>query len=140
MNVSRTGTILVLVAATAGLCGCGTSDGKGAPAAPPGAGTSSTMSMSSGGMSSSSSTPAAATALITIDAYKYTVPASVAPGATVSVKNLDVVNHTVTADDGSFTDPATAEKTTTFTAPTKPGSYPFTCTIHPEMKGVLVVR
>ena len=30
--------------------------------------------------------------------------------------------------------------TGTFTAPEKPGSYPFGCTYHPNMAGVLIVR
>ena len=64
-----------------------------------------------------------------------------APGATVSVMNMDSENHTVTSDAGSaFNVKATAGTTVTFTAPSKPGSYPFHCEYHANMHGVLVVR
>ena len=64
---------------------------------------------------------------------------SVSPGATVTVHNLDGLAHTVTADGGDFDSPAPAGNSS-FTAPTKPGSYPFHCSIHPEMHGTLVVK
>lgn len=55
--------------------------------------------------------------------------------------NMDGEAHTVTADTGSaFDDKATAGAVTTFTAPSKPGSYPFHCTYHSNMHGVLVVK
>ena len=83
----------------------------------------------------------AATAMIMIKSFKYQVPASVRPGATVSVMNMDGQAHTVTADKASaFDDQATAGKTTTFKAPMTPGSYPFHCTYHSNMHGVLVVK
>lgn len=79
--------------------------------------------------------------MIHIDKFKYEVPASVRPGAKVSVMNMDGEAHTVTADTGSaFDDMATAGAVTTFTAPSKPGSYPFHCTYHSNMHGVLVVK
>jgi plastocyanin len=93
---------------------------------------------------SSRSTPssmARAAAMIHISSFKYAVPASVAPGATVSVMNMDGENHTVTADSGNAFDVmATAGTTVTFTAPKKPGTYPFHCTYHSNMHGVLVVK
>jgi plastocyanin len=76
---------------------------------------------------------------IMIKDFAFTTPASVSPGATVTVHNMDGLAHTVTADDGSFDSPAPAGNSS-FTAPTKPGSYPFHCTIHPEMHGTLVVK
>jgi plastocyanin len=80
-------------------------------------------------------------AMIHIDNYRYTVPASVSPGEKVSVMNMDGEAHTVTADSGAaFDDMATAGTITTFTAPTKPGSYPFHCAFHANMHGVLVVK
>lgn len=76
-----------------------------------------------------------------IKKFKYTTPVSVSPGATVSVMNMDGENHTVTADAGNaFDDKADAGKTTTFTAPMTAGSYPFHCTYHSNMHGVLVVK
>lgn len=88
----------------------------------------------------SSSMPAAA-AMIMIEKFKYAVPASVKPGAMVSVMNMDSEAHTVTADKGkTFDDKATPGKVTTFKAPMTPGSYAFHCTYHSNMHGVLVVK
>jgi len=101
------------------------------------------MPMTSAAMSSmaGSSTAAQPAAMIHIDKFKYAVPASVSPGAKVSVMNMDGEAHTVTADSGGgFDDKATAGAVTTFTAPSKPGSYPFHCTYHSNMHGVLVVK
>jgi plastocyanin len=102
---------------------------------------SSSGSASSGSSSSGSSSDAGSTAsTITIKDFSFTTPPSVSPGATVTVHNEDGTAHTVTADKGkAFDDPATPG-TSTFTAPTEPGSYPFHCNIHPEMHGTLVVQ
>jgi plastocyanin len=66
---------------------------------------------------------------------------TVAPGTKVTVKNEDSTTHTLTAtgakafDTGNIASGASAP----FTAPTQPGSYAYTCTIHPFMKGTLKV-
>jgi plastocyanin len=94
------------------------------------------------------STPPAATsagpaaARIVIENFAFT-PATlhVRPKSKIIVVNRDSVPHTVTAtgnktfDTGSIASDATA----TFTAPSAPGSYSYTCTIHPNMKGTLTV-
>ena len=98
------------------------------------AGASSGGSAPTGGSDTSGGSDA-----IMIKDFTFTVPASVSPGATVTVHNMDGLAHTVTADDGGFDSPAPAGNST-FTAPTKPGSYPFHCSIHPEMHGTLVVK
>ena len=65
-----------------------------------------------------------------------TVPA----GAVVTVDNQDGANHTLTAADGSFdTGNIAGHATGTFTAPTKPGNYPYKCAIHPFMTGTVTV-
>ncbi len=64
-----------------------------------------------------------------------------AAGSTVTVMNEDKETHTVTADDGdSFDVTVPAGATRTFTAPDKPGSYPFHCSFHSDMHGALRVR
>jgi len=127
---------LASAAAVTILAGCGSS-----PAATgAGTGSSSTSGMASG-MSSASSSAASSQAVIHISKFAYTTPASVAPGAAVTVMNMDAVKHTVTADSGKAFDTAVpAGASTTFTAPMKPGSYPFHCTYHSNMHGTLVVR
>lgn len=157
--------LLVIAAATlaAGLSGCATStttSKAGASSTP--ASSPTTASASPTGSSGSTtptttttpsrspaaapapkaSTPATKQVLLSIKNFKYLVPASVRPGAKITVKNEDAENHTVTsATPGAFDVTATAGgKTVTFTAPTKPGRYPFTCTFHSNMTGTLVVK
>jgi plastocyanin len=68
-----------------------------------------------------------------------TVPA----GTTVMVSNKDSVTHTVTASDSakSFnTGDISANAMATFKAPSKPGTYPYHCTIHTFMHGTLTVQ
>jgi plastocyanin len=65
----------------------------------------------------------------------YTVKA----GITVTWTNNDNMIHTVTANDSSFSSgniPAGGNYSRTFTSP---GTYPYHCTIHPGMKGTIVV-
>lgn len=141
---------IVFGAATAALAvmvlaGCGSPSSGASGGSTSGTGSSSAPAVATTG-SPAASTPSSptapqATVTIHISAYKYTVPASVAPGATVNVMNMDDVNHTVTADKaGGFDDKATAGMTTTFVAPSAPGSYPFHCIYHADMHGVLVVK
>ena len=61
-------------------------------------------------------------------------------GTTVTWTNDDDVNHTVTSDDGNtFDSGAFAQgKTFQFTAG-PPGTYSYSCKIHPFMKATLTV-
>ncbi|MFD8939578.1 cupredoxin domain-containing protein [Streptomyces sp. NPDC059578] len=89
------------------------------------------------------SSPAAGRTVVVIRDFAF-VPAEpeVAPGAEVTVVNEDSVAHTLTATGSASFDTGdiAAGATATFTAPDKAGRYPYTCTIHPSMKGTLVVR
>jgi plastocyanin len=86
-------------------------------------------------------TGAAASATITISNFDFGGQVVVAPGATITVSNTDDAPHTVTADNGEFdTDQIGAGSTTTFVAPTEPGTYQFFCGVHPSMTGSLVVQ
>jgi plastocyanin len=124
----RTVLATLCAVALAALASCGSSGSSTAA-------TSSSSSASSAGSGSDS----ASAAVITIKDFAFTTPTSVSPGATITVRNMDSTAHTVTADSGDAFDDAAAVGESTFTAPTKPGSYPFHCNIHPEMHGVLVV-
>ena len=92
------------------------------------------------GSSAESGSAGSSAATITIKDFKYTTPTSVAPGAKISVKNEDSIAHTVTADSGNAFDDQANSGTSSFTAPSEPGSYTFHCTFHPEMHGTLVVK
>jgi plastocyanin len=115
------------------LTGCGSSGGTGEAAAAP------TTSSSSSPAASSSAPPSAAEVVVHISGFAYQVAASVSPGATVSVMNMDGEAHTVTADEGAFDVVVAGGATSTFTAPTTPGTYAFHCTYHANMHGVLSV-
>lgn len=65
----------------------------------------------------------------------------VPPHARITVVNQDDVTHTLTADNKVFdTGDIPGGHTAAFTGPTRPGSYPYVCVVHPFMHGTLVVR
>ena len=117
---------VAVVAAVALVSGCG--GGGGATASAP---ASSPAPASSSGTGST----------IAISDFKFS-PATltVRPGARINVTNEDSAPHTVTADDGQSFDSGTLQQgaSKTITAP-RTGRYPFHCTVHPFMKGQLVV-
>lgn len=81
-----------------------------------------------------------AAAVLTIQGFEFVAPA-VAPGAPLTVSNLDATEHTVTAKDGSFRSGAVSGgQQATVTAPVAPGQYDYFCSIHPDMTGTLTVR
>jgi plastocyanin len=123
----------VLSAATA----CGSS---GSPQA--GSAYKQATSSSQQGSAPASAAPADTAAPgISISNFKYTVAGPVPPGAAITISNSDSMEHTVTADSANaFNVEISDNGKTTFTAPTQPGSYPFHCTYHPQMHGVLVVQ
>ena len=63
---------------------------------------------------------------------------TVASGSTFSVKNMDVLGHNFTVSQADVVVPVPGGVTSEATAPS-PGTYGFLCTIHPEMKGTIVV-
>lgn len=159
-HLHRPLVLLAAGAACAALAGCGGGSGSsgssGTTPAPspsssmssmPGMSGSSMPGMSSSshsamsGMSSGSGSGAKAMkAAVGIKDFAYQVPSSVKPGATITVTNSDSQAHTVTADKaGGFDVKVGGNGTATFTAPTKPGKYPFHCVYHSNMHGTLVV-
>ena len=79
--------------------------------------------------------------LVKIDNFSFTpTTLTVAAGTTVTWTNSDDVPHTVVSDDKVFKSKVldTDEKFSyTFT---KPGTYPYFCSVHPKMTGTVVVR
>ena len=82
-----------------------------------------------------------ATNEVKIDNFSFTpTTLTVAPGTTVTWTNSDDVPHTVVSDDKIFKSKVldTDEKFSyTFT---KPGTYPYFCSVHPKMTGKIVVQ
>jgi plastocyanin len=131
MNPRNAMSSLVVIAGTALLlagCGGGSGSASGASAKPSG--------------SSSQTTSAGPSTAVKISNFKFS-PASltVKQGAGVTVTNEDSAAHTVTADDGhSFDTGDLSQGATQTISVSKPGSYPYHCTIHPFMHGTLVVK
>ena len=131
MNARRKLSSLLVLLILLGTGGCAGGSGSPAPtSAPP-----------PGPAYGAGPTAGTAAATITIKDFAYGDPLTVAPGAAVTVTNMDAAAHTVTADEGSaFDAQVKGGGTATFTAPTKPGSYAYHCTYHPGMHGTLVVK
>lgn len=88
----------------------------------------------------SAPTSAPAGATITITDFAYSADA-VAPGAVVTVTNIDAAEHSVSSDAaGVFDTDVDGRGSATFIAPDTPGTYPLHCKYHSRMRGVLVVR
>jgi plastocyanin len=108
-----------------------------AGAATTAAGAATTVAGTGAGATTVAGTAAAADA-VSIKGFKFIVPASVAAGSTVTIKNDDQADHTFTDKGGKFDVKVPAGGTATFTAPAA-GTYQLICHIHPSMSGTLVV-
>lgn len=143
---------IVLLAGVLLLAGCSASRtdnhpsvtfGSGASATPGMPGMSAMPSMPGTPPGAASPTGPAASAsgdTVSIDNFAF-VPAklTVAAGSTVTWTNHDEEPHTIAASDGSFHSPgmgAQAAYSHTFSAP---GTFDYICSIHPFMRGTVVV-
>jgi plastocyanin len=141
-SAGRKARIAIAAAAVSlGAYACASSDG----------GDSQAMGMSSESSGSDGSTPttgmhtgmqmAPNEAMVTIKDYAFMGSTPATAGGQVMVMNEDAEAHTVTADDGSSFDVTVSPgQSVVFTAPSKPGRYPFHCSLHSSMHGVLVVK
>lgn len=136
---------LVVTAAALALAGCGnpgmSGTGPQTTAAPPASEQSTSAPAATSGPSSSpTSSAAAAPAEIRIKGFKYLGTETVSPGAKITVTNEDIEAHTITADTGTAFAATIQVGTGTFTAPTEPGTYPYHCNFHGNMKSTLTVK
>lgn len=92
----------------------------------------------SGGSGGFGGGQAAGSGTITIKDFAFGAPLTVRPGATIKVTNQDPAAHDVSSDDqGRFRTPLlNKDESATFTAPTQPGTYKFSCTVHGQMQGI----
>lgn len=83
----------------------------------------------------------AATHTVTIDGVTF-VPATlvVKAGETVVWVNKDPFPHTVASQTGGFASPAIEPGQSWSYTPTKPGVFPYLCTLHPTMHAMLTVE
>jgi len=105
-------------------------------------GTATATASGSATSSEAASAPASASAAtITISNMSFGEPITVPPGATITVKNDDSAEHSVTSDTaGKFDVEVDGKEQKTLTAPTDPGDYPFHCKYHSSMHGTLTVK
>jgi plastocyanin len=83
----------------------------------------------------------ARTHTIVIEAMRYSPPTlDVAVGDIVVWKNKDPFPHTATAEDRSFDSQRIAADRSWKFKVRKKGVFPYVCTLHPTMKGELVVK
>lgn len=65
---------------------------------------------------------------------------TVAVGRSVTWVNQDSVSHNAVADDGSWKTEIFAEGGSVTLTFDTPGTYSYVCTLHPNMKGTVIVR
>lgn len=85
--------------------------------------------------------PAPVAALVPIQGFAFmAMSTTVAVNGSVTWKNLDGEPHTVVAVDGQFRSPALDQGDSFTFRFTRPGVYRYVCSIHPQMRGTIVVR
>jgi uncharacterized protein (TIGR03118 family) len=79
--------------------------------------------------------------LAQIDNFRFTPdPVNVLTGGKLIWSNKDGVEHTVVSDTGQFRSQVLAQNDTFSVTLTAPGTYSYHCSIHPFMKGEIVVK
>jgi plastocyanin len=83
-----------------------------------------------------------ATAEVKIDNFSFTPDTlTVATGTTVKWTNRDDIPHTVVSDDKTTFRSKAMDTDETFSYTfTKPGTYPYFCSIHPKMVAKVIVK
>lgn len=86
-------------------------------------------------------TPVAAPTVVLLDQMAFSPDViKIRTGTEVIWKNKDSSIHTVTADDGSFSSGSLDQDGEFKKQFTKPGTFPYTCEMHPFMTGKVVVE
>jgi plastocyanin len=90
----------------------------------------------------SATTAAAAAARVTIRALKYSPETiEIRKDETIEWANDDLTPHTVTSEGGGDLNSGSIDAGTSWRHTfSSPGTFPYFCTFHPEMKGVVVVQ
>jgi plastocyanin len=82
-----------------------------------------------------------ATVAVTIENYAFQPdPVTVAAGTTVTWTNRDEVTHNVVSNDKLFSSPELEPNQSFEYTFKKAGTFPYFCSIHPEMKGKVIVK
>lgn len=84
---------------------------------------------------------AAETKTVTIENLQFhPVTLTVKRGDTVVWRNADLFPHNVVAQSGAFRSPEVGASGTWVYTAKQAGEFPYVCTLHPSMKGMLIVR
>jgi plastocyanin len=127
--------LLVALVSLPLLAGCG---GTGTPATTLGSGTPGTTGAT--GNTTAVGVPAGATKIVMQNIKFVPADVTIKVGQTVAWVNEDAPQHDVVANDGTFkSDLLSQGRVFTFTF-SKAGTYPFYCSIHPQMKGTITVQ
>jgi len=97
----------------------------------------------SGGSSAPACSAAIATATTQVDIQGMSfVPSciKVAAGAVVTFTNKDAVEHTATADGGSFDTGGLLMNQSSAKTLAAAGTFPYHCTVHPGMRATVIVQ
>jgi|WetSurSiteA1Bulk_404760.scaffolds.fasta_scaffold13787_3 plastocyanin len=94
----------------------------------------------SGGSEPAAGTTFEGTATIEMKNFSFSPEiATVKIGTEVTWINMDGASHNVTADDNSFTSQQLSQNDSFKFVFNQPGTYTYTCTTHPSMKGTIIV-
>lgn len=92
-------------------------------------------------LASASEPRAAETKTVTIENLQFQpVTLTVKQGDTVTWRNADLFPHNVTAEGGAFRSPEIAANGTWIYTAKQKGEFRYVCTLHPSMKGTLIVH
>jgi plastocyanin len=133
------GAALLLAACSSG-GGASTAPSAAASVAAPSAEATVAASAPAAGGAVCSESSAAGEVAVTIKDFAFSpadIKASV--GQTITFTNGDSAPHTATLDDDSCTTPNIANGSSDGLTFTAPGTYPFHCNVHPNMKGTITI-
>jgi len=94
-----------------------------------------------GAQAAGTTAPVHSTAMVTIQNFAFSPSTlTVSPGTKVVWTNQDSTDHTVVSDTGAWPDSKSLATGQTFSVTfSKPGTYPYHCSIHPNMTANVVV-
>jgi plastocyanin len=127
--------VLALIAVIA-LAGCG---GSATTTAPPTTAPPTTGSVGSTSSSNASTAPTEATVVMKGSLFD-PVTVTIRARGLVTWENQDATQHDVTADDGTFKSNLISKGGSFSFRFAKPGTYTYSCTVHPSMKGEVIVE
>jgi plastocyanin len=85
--------------------------------------------------------PASTSAIVPIKNFAFMpMSTTIAAGGSVTWKNMDGEIHTVVSTDGLFRSGGLDEDDSFTFKFTKPGVYKYICSVHPQMKAMIIVK